>query len=561
MESEEEHASWLHYASELTLPMAEFVNKIMNDPALYAQTISGWSLNEPYSISTYGEFALFITPRLLETLAYLTAEHWITNEYGVCKDPVTTCERSCVNTGCIQPGDHSDCNFCDCINPAQLNVQADLAVALYHLAAAFNPPAQLLKDKADNIANYIKSHMHHWANTYSKVWNSTPDEDSNNYALYEDVAHGASTIQAPLASYSLFGSAPFTSDDMIQLANTFAHNIWDSSVGVFKNSVYGTTNGIGDDQRSCTGTIVANYNDNFYGTGEVFCWIPLFVYDENQPPNDIYSVVLRQAKLMLNDSEDALLPSDYCVVNTSSFTGVQPYYGLSEVVKAQWQRECVDLTLYNRDLIYDQDFAVKNVLTVDPAPPIGPDHITPITASFADPIITEPRFTVREGITSQFRAGAAVVWQPGFEAEYGSHVEAVIDPAGCEMIVHMGLQGSEAQANEDKRVPFPADAFARDQARLLAARVPPSPQTTMRLVPNPSVGLSTLEVSLYENAELRWDLLNGLGQRVASSSPMLLTAGTHALPVDAASLAPGTFVLSVWVNGLPEQLRLVLTEQ
>ena len=40
-------------------------------------------------------------------------------------------------------------------------------------------------------------------------------------------------------------------------------------------------------------------------------------------------------------------------------------YGFSQVVSAQWDKECVDLVLFNRNLNYNQDFHAKHNLTIN----------------------------------------------------------------------------------------------------------------------------------------------------------------------------------------------------
>lgn len=547
---------WLHYSSELAKPMSEYVHLVLSDPELSDIVLPSGLVPSALEGLTHGQYATALGSELLETLSYLASDYWLADYYGLGIMPPNACERHCRAGHCVTC--FLDGYWCDCKNVAQMNVQADLAVAIYYLVASGITYNTNLKSKADLITDYFKLRLTTYPGSSgtSKTWFGAPDQDGEAAGYREDVAHGASTIQIPLSSYSLFGDERFSSSDMEEFANTFCWNIWDRTNGVIRNNVYGTDGDVDDEQVSCGHAILSAGMINFYAAAEVLSWMPLHEYDPNDAPNDIYSVLSTQAWKLLEDDETAMLPTGHCVNNTAIFTGVQSYYGLSEVVKAQWQRECTNLTLYNRDLVYDQDFAVKHVLTVDPTPPLGPDGITPITASFADPIITEPRFTVHAGITSQFRAGAAVVWEPGFEAEYGSTVEAVIDPLGCSMSVRMAVTEG-AGTTEDRRLrsgerSFPFALSMPGPSEALSPR--------MGLMPNPTSGFSTLEVAVREAAELRWELLNGLGQRMQGSSPVQLAIGAHALPIDAAGLAPGTYVLRVWLNGKPEQLRLVLTD-
>jgi hypothetical protein len=102
--------------------------------------------------------------------------------------------------------------------------------------------------------------------------------------------------------------------------------------------------------------------------------------------------------------------------------------GLAAVVEAQWEEECFNLTLKNRDVMYDQDFYAKNNLTVDPADntydPANPK-------SFADPVIETPDFIIEPGKTVNMVAGNSIHLKPGFHARAGCSFHASIDPSLC----------------------------------------------------------------------------------------------------------------------------------
>ena len=245
--------------------------------------------------------------------------------------------------------------------------------------------------------------------------------------------------------------------------------------------------------------------------------------------------------LMEFGSEEGVWDEASTTFDLDEYSGME-MRGHADLVKEQWQRECFDLTLYNRDLVYDQNFAAKRVLTIDAAG--GPG------ASFSDPVITEARFTVNEDIRAELKAGAAIILEPGFEAAYGSVVEASIDPLGCSMEVRMA-----------SAAPPSTEQPERMRAEKLQRTIP-SPHIAplskgITVWPNPSAGMSTLRFILPESTNIRWELMSDLGLRVLSSPELLLEAGAHEMTIDGRSLAQGVYVLSVIFNGEAERIRMV----
>ncbi len=135
---------------------------------------------------------------------------------------------------------------------------------------------------------------------------------------------------------------------MVRFRNTLTKSLYynDGGVGHFHNMVNGQNSGYADDQCSpnCPPDVFRH---------EVLDWMPLERYDDGSLPS-AYEDPL--------DHTSALISSP----NTQALGGAHSYRGLAEVVQAQWRRECVDLRLFNRDMVYDQDFNVKGRLIVQP---------------------------------------------------------------------------------------------------------------------------------------------------------------------------------------------------
>ena len=62
-------------------------------------------------------------------------------------------------------------------------------------------------------------------------------------------------------------------------------------------------------------------------------------------------------------------------------------------------------------------------------------------------------------------------------------------------------------------------------------------------------GAATVCLGLPAPADVRVAVYDVLGRRVATLASRALSAGTHALPLDAAPLAPGLYVVRAEVGG------------
>ena len=358
--------------------------------------------------------------------------------------------------------------------------------------------------------------------------------DLNGYQEHvEDISHAIPALIIPFIShrYSLFtgGSYPFADTEMTRFRNTFTKRVWDASLGGFHNAVNGQDEPV----------YPPSYNGQFSILKyNALAWMPLQKFDEASGAasgSSAYDIVMNFYADEVHGSPTVL-------------SGGFHYLGLAEVVAAQWERECFSLDLYNRELVYDQDFAAKKVLRVFPEGEAG--------ASFADPVINEPRFTVKENIHSQFRAGSAVIFEPGFEAEHGSVVEALIDPLGCDLAYKAAIPTygrTEVTLHVDKHQ-GPVHDTLPDQAMELAKT---RDGDALRISPNPSTGQAFAMVQLAEARAVEINILDGTGRVVWSSAPGQLPSGEHRLPL-APALARGIYQCLVVVDGTPLVERMVV---
>lgn len=355
----------------------------------------------------------------------------------------------------------------------------------------------------------------------------------NEFQQYiEDISHAIPALIIPFMSYRYSvhtgGQYPFTDTEMVRFRNTFTKHVWDANAGGFHNAVNGQDGPV----------YPPAYNGQFdLLSANALAWMPLQRFDQvpgAAAGDRVYDVIMEHYSSEVQGQPTSL---------TAGFH----YLGLAEVVAAQWENECFDLTLYNRDLVYDQDFAAKDVLTVDAFGEAG--------ASFADPVITDPRFTVNAGVHAGFRAGHAVVWEPGFEAEPGSVVEATIDPLGCELMYRNALVGAGPGPLIDRNeVPDPSapDPVAAGKAPLDdTARA----EALLTWMPDTGGAEAGLRLVLPTEAHVIVELWDGLGRRIHVVNVGQRTEGAHEIPLPVTDIASGLYIAVVWLNGTPHTMR------
>lgn len=358
---------------------------------------------------------------------------------------------------------------------------------------------------------------------------------TDRHEFMEDISHGVYDMELPrLANlYNVYtgGSEPFTDGDMVKFRNAFTTQIAQPFQGSwgFCSGVYGCDALVG---------VYEGHGFNYYRK-DAMAWMFLHEWDEAagaEPGPGVYEILT------------TFYTSDlyqHPIEITSGFA----YWGLAQLVAAQWERECFSLELYNRELVYDQDFTAKNVLRVFPAGEAG--------ASFADPVIHEPRFTVNENIRSEFRAGSAVIFEPGFEAVRGSVVEAVIDPLGCDLAYKANLPIEYPRT--EVRAPEAREQTMMEQDAPVSLE-PTSERQMMdafRLVPNPTSGETYAELRLIVQRNASLNIHDALGRQVWSGRFGTLLAGEHRHPVGI-RLPAGVYHCTLSLDGVPHTQRLVV---
>jgi len=554
------------YTGQLLRPMAEFVFIIKNNNILYnTNLISGLvpSVIGTQTILGYGDFANWLQGRVVETLDHYNSEFWINDDKCYNEAPLTNCEKNCANAGCSG----IPCTFCSCPEPAVINFQSSFAAALFFIGYIDPINFSNYTHKAEQIVTFFRNRVTEFPPNQSYTW-------FHDDTFREDVAHGGIDIHIPLVAYLLYGNGLYQPSEMNKFANTFTYNIWDRNNQVFHNNVFGTDNGIDPAQSICGGTIPSNGTQNFYGPGEVLTWMPLYPFDDfSASPNDVYTVLVTQTVKLLTDDPTAFLPPGYCSSITHNLSGTQSFYGLSEVVKAQWDKECVNLTLYNRDVVYDQDFVVKNKLVVAPQQSDN-NYQAGVDDPFAEPKTfadngSKDRFVVEPGTTVNFVAGESIVFGPGTHLKAGSNVHAYIDPNICSDGMRIGNPSGSGK-NQDNLTKSIVDTSYKDSSLSTLTLINKKENISSRdssfltfrsfiVYPNPTNGIVYIAFSLDNNSIVTLKITDIMGHEVFSEiNHKQLSSGNYIIPFDGTSFSKGMYLCAFIVNGQPIKTEKIM---
>ncbi len=377
-------------------------------------------INNEFGITftTFGQFANWLDNKVKETLDWYVSEGYWKNSWGFQQ-------------------------YTDARRAAILNQQAGFAITLLFLGIS-NSNSNYL-EKAYKIAGLIKGNVHFYDECKNKFYASPVLQlGSNNsywwydngwsiptrdcwkfiplppYVIYlwnipnydgytsyiEDLSHGAIDSWLFYYYFLYLPNSPLTENDMIRFHNTFTQNI--NKDGYLHTGVDGSFN------TALEGREDYNYHKiNLLKKCCSIAFMPFYRWDNcSNAYGSVYDETMNYFLTYFN-SYDIIPPYYYGQANLSH----------AFVVQAQWDKECPNLTLYNRKVVYDQDFFSKSTLTVAPQESQGD--------SYADPTIQDKTFTVEPGVTVNMRAAKSIVLKPGTQIKAGSYFHAYIDPSLC----------------------------------------------------------------------------------------------------------------------------------
>ncbi|HRH68396.1 MAG TPA: hypothetical protein PLB89_02705 [Flavobacteriales bacterium] len=528
-------AKFVHYVKEVrpelgSLPLNASLLDLTGTPYAVCQNEPGFG-----GCDTFGEYAHWLGYRVDRTIDQMIEDDWI-------------------------PGEGLRYNVGDEF-PTAINLQAGFtkAVLLNGLANVLGPEGSTwYTSKANTIASKCKSLV--------TIENNCQNADYLDYALKpspdnttwwyhagwrvkttacglaqrgdydsfvefkDDISHGA-TVSLMLDELHRYGTEQHIVDnDMVRLHNMFTKRLYRPSSNSFAKALDGSDEPISPS--SVPPNIALAYAhlipfDNFDASS----------IDDPLIKDSVYEILM---DLFLSSDIDHPYSQGFSL---DDYTGLH-MRGHADLVGAQWKKECVDLTLFNRDVRYDQDFFVKHVLTIKPEGGSG--------TSFADPIIYDPYFIIRSGIRSEARAGAAVVLERGFQTEPNSVFHAYIDPAGC------ALDPDGSSASQLALLPV------RHETEL-------SIPTEEKIAKAPSQSLKVAVIHGARNVRLNvatstpglayFTLLDRMGAVVQQPFAANLVIGSQDFTMPLPDLAAGLYLLQSNVGGQVQCTRIFIDQQ
>lgn len=241
-------------------------------------------------------------------------------------------------------------------------------------------------------------------------YGENPNDDGERF--YEDISHGIRSMYFPIVAEKL-GFSPLN-DFLQQIANTFRKQI----VKSFANDeIKLFPNVRGQGYEWCTKK-TANCDPEPCALGDQvlewdgLTWASLHPYDGAGNKFVYYKT-------------KELLKKKLTLASPGSWINGGRLHGLSHVLDAEWANDCPDVILYNRRLVYDQNFEYSRNLTISPREN-NCFHGTGMR-SFAYPIIDDDVFEITSGVSSKIRAEKSITLKPGVHFARGSSVEIRAD--------------------------------------------------------------------------------------------------------------------------------------
>jgi hypothetical protein len=366
------------------------------------------------------------------------------------------------------------------------------------------------------------------------IWHSNGwlkiDCGSEQYEDYEDVGHA---VQVLTFVHSLYNTSSYHTindfglSEMIQLRNMFMQNVWINTVDIECPPSFHA--GIDGDDVIESAHQYDGIN-NILAKWRVLSFMPFYLFDQYSNGYDLYDVDMAFYKCAVYDDDSSFL----------IYSGGSDLNGISDVVAAQWDKECVNLSLYKRDVVYDQDFNVKNILTVEPES--NSQYNT--ANSFADPIIQTSTFTIEPNVTSNMVAGEEIILKPGFSALSGSNFSASIVPSICTDGHRIGNP-----ENGSSNMTLQNNTTSSQNATATKSILPVF-QNNLTIAPNPFNGTTSILFSLENKGNVTLKIINALGREVFSEIENVPTeAGNYNVSFDGNKIGTGIYFCVLQVNG------------
>ena len=376
-------------------------NKDLDTSVLYPFTeFSNNSFNTTFK--TFGDYANWLSLRVDEALSWFITNGYWSDEWGFLEKPYTT--ASLIINKHI--GFARAVLFLGLCGNKGYEVKSKCIEALFFNEVEFYDRHKHKRYKAPLLIKNDKGaywwYHFGWTDVRKKrkirfKWSKGSPSIDKYTSFVEDISHGGIVALYPLDQWINNSETAFDEAVLTGFHKTFTQNIYDGNGG-FYNAVNGADNPISDNY--CT-TCPHNYH-----AMKSLIYAPYTAFDGVFASDSVYPIIMDYYQNAIDSCTG--LPLGYCC-------GMN--YGHAELVKRQWKIEEFNLSIYNRILVYDQDFLVKGRLTIEPE--------SAENRSFAEPKTEDKTFTVSSGVKSNFKASSIVI-KPGTQFKSGSRVHIQI---------------------------------------------------------------------------------------------------------------------------------------
>lgn len=518
---------------------------------------------------TYGNIASWLAEKLTETILAINSLFWIDHESGFRKS------TSWANSF---PDEFPD-EF-----PNDINMQSTFAAGMLYLgmvsAELPNLHLQEFLDKGASIARLYKKPLlledkcvcetfagaplinnspdnSYW--WYHSGWRITKDSDPcfgcdaflaldnpiyPEYVKYiEDISHAITTLVLVHVAYELDiytnNAYAFTEEDMTRFKNMFTKHIFNGNLEQpqFHSAVNGMDGPIYPESESNEFNVF-----KFSSLG----FMPLYQFDDDDGPS-VYEIIMR-------------FYENEVMISPGNISDGQRSYGLAHTVAAQWEKECVDVTLYNRQMVYDQDLFAKGKLFI--APEKEEEFIHHLgDKSFAAPEITSNTFTIEPNVNVTLSAGESIILESGFTAEAGSEFKAQIQALLCSNDGRYANFSDDdlsrpLNSQSDKQI-YTEPPLMNNEIRINAKNDLTS--NKIKVFPNPCNDYFQLSVPGLENDHIEVTLLNPMGLKqslIPESSTLINNAWEY--PFNTQLLNSGVYYIQISQQGVVKEVKKIL---
>lgn len=401
---------------------------------------------------------------------------------------------------------------------------------------AYNQP--LLRDKGNNA--YWWYHRG-WGSQTRDCWTTNFHQDVKDYNYYvefvEDMSHGSLDINWAHEYYKIQqlliwnhgeNYRIFQPWQMTKFKNTFTKNLYDGTGGF--NNINGT-GGFNNGVDGADGVITQGSQPHSEYELISMNYMPLEEYDDNDG-SSVYDIIMNYYSSKISGL--VTKPADY---------GGLPNKGHAEVVYAQWKHECTNLELYNRNVVYNQDFFTKNKLIITPETSNLPSGI-----SYAEPLISTKEFIVPYNVTVNMYAGESVTLKPGVQIKSGSIFRAYILPSDCTDGARMASGTGDGKS---KSVDSPITNPTNETAKQVLNEI-----IKLRAVPNPFTSSTNIQFSLDKESKVNLKLIDNFGRVVyESKEDVICNVGFNEIVISTEDLAQGLYNCILKINN--EEIKTI----